>query len=771
VKDATTEIPTTPDILVQRSEGTQNLAEAWQSGPLCSALPVEAVIITPELDRRPVRSPDFQADSQVLLALMRALQNADADLWQKLAETALKVCRAHSAGVTIDEEGQGRGGMRCQGAAGRLSAIAGYDCPREEGPCGTVLDRRAPILVASPERHFIGMKAYALPIVEMLIVPLAVGAATVGTLWVMAHDDTRRFDREDLRLLTNLSECACVVYQVLQRRVQVQAALARERVGSQLLQAISAGLMREAEPNALYKQILDAATTIMSAEFASMQMVDEGELHLVECKGFHPDSVRFFERVNPTFATSCARTLSTGQRSIIADTEKSELLAGRAELEEFRRSGLRAMLSTPLLCRSGELVGVLTTHWRVPHEPSAEELRLLDVLARLAADLMERARTDQALRESDRRKNEFLAMLSHELRNPLAPITTGLELLCRPDNKPEMIQSIHGMMRRQVSHLTRLVNDLLDLSRITRGTIELKRAPLELRVVIEAAIELARPLIDQRQHNLVLEQACCTLPVDGDLERLTQVVSNVLSNAARYTDPEGRIHLRVASEAGQAVIRIRDSGLGIPDGKLEEVFEMFAQVPEHRARSGGGGLGIGLALSRRLVELHGGAIWATSSGLGHGSEFVIRLPLATSTSVADEMIRERSPVAQPGRQVLIIEDNVDAANALRLALESFGHAVQVAHDGPSGLAKLEELAPEVVLLDIGLPGMDGYEAARRLRTGRRGRDVLLVAVTGWGQKDDRERARAVGFDAHLTKPATLEELRAVMATKHESAQA
>jgi CheY-like chemotaxis protein len=272
-----------------------------------------------------------------------------------------------------------------------------------------------------------------------------------------------------------------------------------------------------------------------------------------------------------------------------------------------------------------------------------------------------------------------------------------------------------------------------------------------------------RPLIDQRRHDLVLEHASCPLPVDGDLERLTQVVSNVLGNAARYTDPEGQIHLRVDAEAGQAVIRVRDTGLGIPAAKLEEVFEMFSQVAEHRARSGGG-LGIGLALSRRLVELHGGSIWATSQGLGHGSEFIICLPLASSIGAVDEMISERCPVSQAGRHVLIVEDNVDAANALRLALESFGHAVEVAHDGPSGLAKLEELAPEVVLLDIGLPGMDGYEAARQVRLSRRGRDVLLIAVTGWGQKDDRERSREVGFDAHLTKPASLEELRAVMAT-------
>lgn len=731
---------------------------------LCGPVTLETVLATGELDRRPARLPDFQADSQALLELMRALKGADSNLLPNLAETALRLCRAHSAGVSIEEERQGRKTLRCHAAAG-LCRAQGGTLPREASPSGAVLDRKTPLLMRYPERYFVGLAAYGTPMVEMLLVPLGVADAVVGTVWVMAHDDTRRFDREDLRLLTNLSECASVSYQMLQRRAQVQEALAKERLGSQLLQAISAGLMREADANALYKQILDAAATIMRSEHAAMQMVEEGGLQLVEWKGFDTESAGFWQRVHPGSATSCSKTLATGERCIIADTEESKLLAGSLDLEQYRRLGIRAMQSTPMKSRTGEVIGVLSTHWRVPHEPGAEELRLFDVLARLAADLMERCKTDQALREIDRRKNEFLAVLSHELRNPLAPITTGLELLCRSDTKPELIQSIHSMMSRQVSHLTRLVNDLLDLSRITRGTIELRRAPLELCAVINGAIELARPLITQRRHDLVVEHAACPLPVDGDLERLTQVVANVLNNAARYTDPGGQIRLRVSTKAGNAVIRIRDSGLGIPPEKLEEVFEMFTQVPEHRAQSGGGGLGIGLALSRRLMELHGGSISATSKGLGHGSEFVIRLPLAAPREAMGTSRDEGSTAPAPGRSVLIIEDNVDAASTLQVALESFGYGVRVAHDGPTGLTMLQDLAPEIVLLDIGLPGMDGYEVARRVRSMDRGKRVLLVAVTGWGQKADRERSREAGFDAHLTKPVTLEEIRVVMDTR------
>jgi len=735
--------------------------EDSQNAHVSSVVPVslETVLITKELAGRAGRAPDFQAESQLLLELMRALKDADINLLQKLAETALQLCQAQSAGVSIEEEEQGRKVFRWHGAAGRWSPFAREIVPRELSLCATVVDTKAPLLMAYPERHFVYPPARVTPLAELLIVPFEVAGAAVGTVWVIMHDDSRKFDREDLRLLTNLSEYASVAYQERQHRLHMQQALAKERLGSQLLQTISAGLMREADANAHYQQILDAATAMMHADGATIRVLAQGALALLAWKGVHTDSPSW-QQVRLDSTGPCARAMRTHERYIVADTEQSDM-TGSAR-ESCRSMKVRAMQSTPLVTHSGELLGVLSTHWHEPYEPSTEELRLLDVLARLAADLMERAKTGHALREMDRRKNEFLAVLSHELRNPLAPITTGLELLGRPDNPPELIQSIHAMMSRQVSHLTRLVNDLLDLSRINLGTIELKRTPLQLRVVLEAAIELARPLIDQRQHQLVVEHAAGSLLVDGDSERLTQVVSNVLSNAARYTDTGGMIQLRVSAEVREAVIRVRDNGLGIPREKLEEVFEMFTQVPEHRALSGGSGLGIGLALSRRLIELHGGSIQATSEGFGHGSEFLIRLPLATPIDLPDRNVSPAGTHAARRRLVLIIEDNVDAANTLRVALESLGHTVHVTHDGPSGLATFGELAPEVLLLDIGLPGMDGYEVARRVRLIPRGERTLLVAVTGWGQQSDRERSREAGFDAHLTKPVTVAELRAVM---------
>jgi signal transduction histidine kinase len=598
-------------------------------------LPLEAVVSTVELDLRPARPGEFQAESQALVDLMKTLKDSNGNVLQALAETALRLCRAHSAGVSILEEEEGRAVFRWHGAAGQCASFLMGTVPREASPCGTVLDRNAPLLMSYPQRHFGYPVSDVPPLVEVLLVPFQVEGISMGTVWVIAHDDSRQFDREDLRLLRNLSEFASLTYQVTRHSEQarqsgqVRDALAKELAGSKLLQAISAGLVGENESNALYEQILDAALAIMQSHFASMQMLGGAgnELRLIASRGFHPRSALYWGLVRIDSDTSCGRALRTGKRFIIPDTESYEPIVGTEDLEEYRRSGIRSVQSTPLTSRTGQLVGVLSTHWNEPHEPTANELRLFDVLARLAADLLERAKTEQDLREVDRRKDEFLAVLSHELRNPLAPLTTGLELLQRPDFDLQQVGRVHSMMRRQLLHLVRLVDDLLDLSRITRNKINLQCKPLDVRVVIEAAVELSKPLIEQREHILRVDHAEGPLVVHGDRERLTQVIANLLSNAAKYMAPNGTIHLRYGSEERHAVIRTQDTGYGIPQEHLETIFEMFNQVPEHRARGESSGLGIGLALSRRLVELHQGSITAHSEGTDRGSEFQLRLPL------------------------------------------------------------------------------------------------------------------------------------------------
>ncbi|HEY2591467.1 MAG TPA: GAF domain-containing protein, partial [Steroidobacteraceae bacterium] len=358
---------------------------------------------------------------------MKALKKADAHMLGELTKAALTLCRAHSAGISVEEEDHGRKVFRWRAAAGSWMQYLHGTMPREASPSSIVLDTRTPQLMAFPERHFINLPSSLPPLAETLLVPFDVDGVTVGTVWATVHDESRRFDREDLRLLQSLSECASVIYEMRQRTAQVQDALTRARDGSQLLQTISAGLVRENDVDALYEQFLDAAVSIMRSEFASMQMLADGALSLIAWRGFHPDSARFWRSVDFDSATPCGRMLRTGERYVITDTEHDELLAGSADLDEFRRSGIRAVQSTPLRSRSGELLGALSTLWRAPHEPTVSEFQLFDVLARLAADLIERAKTDQALREADHRKNEFLAILGHELKNPLTPLLAGLE--------------------------------------------------------------------------------------------------------------------------------------------------------------------------------------------------------------------------------------------------------------------------------------------------------------------------------------------------------
>jgi signal transduction histidine kinase len=371
-----------------------------------------------------------------------------------------------------------------------------------------------------------------------------------------------------------------------------------------------------------------------------------------------------------------------------------------------------------------------------------------------ASDITARKETEEALRKADRAKDEFLAVLGHELRNPLAALSTALELLERARVRPELVDSVRPMMRRQLAHLQRLVDDLLDVSRLSRGHAVLQNAPLDLRTAVAAAVEQCWRLIRERRHELVVNLPRERVPIRGDSQRLTQIVGNLLTNAAKYSADGGTITLTCSNDASEAVLRIADTGFGIPPHRLEMLFVMFNQVPEHSALGGTGGLGIGLALARQLVELHGGSIAATSEGLGAGSEFVVRLPLEpehheTGTETTREGEWRASKVA---RRVLVVDDNVDAADSLRLMLEIRGHDARTAYDGASALATLGEFEADIVLLDLGMPHMDGLEVARRIRAMPRRGAPRLIALTGWGQVADKQRTHDAGFDTHLTKP-------------------
>ncbi len=402
----------------------------------------------------------------------------------------------------------------------------------------------------------------------------------------------------------------------------------------------------------------------------------------------------------------------------------------------------------------------------------AELYRKTRALERLNNELEERVRqrtaaleeTTAALREADKRKDEFLAMLAHELRNPLAPIRTAVQLLRLKELAEHQRARARDIIERQVEHLVCLIDDLLDVSRITRGMITLHREPVLVGAIVARAVETARPMIDARRHELTLDLPDDLITVEGDKTRLVQVVGNILNNAAKFTDAGGRITLKVAREGRHAVISVRDTGIGIQPELVPRVFDLFMRA--HVESDGGhGGLGIGLALVRRLVDLHDGTVTAHSDGPGHGSEFVVRLPLYTMVAapVLDQPQHSDRLAAIDCRRILIADDNHDAAEVLATLLGARGHDVRIVHDGVDALHVGASFKPDIVLLDLGMPKMDGYETARQIRQHPWGKGATVVALTGWGQQQDRDRSAAAGFDVHLVKPVTDSDLFHVLA--------
>lgn len=378
-------------------------------------------------------------------------------------------------------------------------------------------------------------------------------------------------------------------------------------------------------------------------------------------------------------------------------------------------------------------------------------------------DITERRAVERTLRDNDRRKDEFLAMLAHELRNPLAPIRNAahtLGLLGTPDDR---VQWVSGVIERQVELMTRLVDDLLDVSRITSGKITLRREPVAIAAVIAQAVEIARPPAESRKETLEAEVAAGVGWVDGDQARLVQAVGNLLDNAIKYTEEGGHIRLTARAEADEIVIAVRDTGVGIASDLLPYVFDLFTQADRSLERRQGG-LGIGLTLVRRLVEMHGGRVEAASEGPGRGSEFTIRLPRLALEAPAPAPAPAPDRPAGPARRVLVVDDQPDSTDSLALILRLRGHEVRTASDGPSALEEFARYRPEVVFLDLGLPGMSGYDVARRLRAMPEARDVRLVALTGYGTEADRERTRAAGFDVHLAKPVDPQAVETLLAS-------
>ena len=575
---------------------------------------------------------------------------------------------------------------------------------------------------------------------------------------------------------------AVMVFHDVTGRRQADKALLEETRILELLNATGTAIAAQLDLQTLVQTMTDSATKLSGAAFGAFfynVSGPDGKSYLLYTLSGAPREA--FERFGMPRNTPIFDPTFRGEASIRSGDITRDPRYGTMAPHHGMPKGhlpVRSYLAVPIVARSGEVIGGLFLGHPEPNVFTERSERLILGMSAQAAIAMDNARlyeaaqneirrreqAEAALQETDRRKDEFLATLAHELRNPLAPIRQAALISKTPAATEAQKRWSHDVIERQVHHMALLLDDLLDISRVTRGTLELRTEMTELAAVIDAAVETARPSIDSKRHALSIEIPDEPLILAADPLRLAQVISNLLTNAAKYTDPQGRIRLRVEQESGAIIISVTDNGIGIPAEALERVFAMFSQVKSAQDRSDGG-LGIGLALAKGLVDLHGGAIEARSSGIGRGSEFIVRLParlLKQSKPAQTIGTPDAAPLRR--RRLVIADDNEDAAESLAALLRMDGHEVTVVSNGRQALSTITAMQPEIALLDIGMPDLSGYEVARQLRDGPRGQNLTLIAITGWGQDRDKTRALEAGFNHHFTKPiepdALLELLRA-----------
>ncbi len=578
-----------------------------------------------------------------------------------------------------------------------------------------------------------------------------------GERWTMWTNRALAFDEQG-----RLTEAQSTGIDITQRK-RAERVLKRRFRQLEAIYRLSAAISRAAEVEEIVEAAMDGLLDAVSADRASVLLFDDDEVARFEgWRGLSGEYRRAVEGHSPW------QPEDTDARPIaVPDVLTDE------SLTEFRQTitneGIRALSFIPLVSGGG-VVGKFMVYYDRPHEFTEQELHVCETIAGHVAYAIERAQAERALRESeerlreaDRRKDEFLATLGHELRNPLAPLRNMLQVMRRVELDSELLDQARATMERQVDQMVRLVNDLLDVSRISRGEIKLRNERVDISELIRDTVTDFRASHDSDLHELEVELPPEPLHLEGDPVRLAQVLENLLKNAWKYTERGGRIRLAVQRADLHAVIRVHDTGVGIEPDRLPHIFDMFYHSDETGSGPHEGGLGIGLALVKTLVELHGGSVQVRSEGRGTGSEFVVRLPVSSDSPARGSKARSSDPVrAGPPRRILVVDDNRDAAETLARLLELRGHQVHLAFDGPEAVEAAARIAPDVILLDIGLPTVDGYEAARLIRKQDGGNGVLLLALTGWSQEEDRRRSREAGFDAHLVKPLDLAEFERLL---------
>jgi len=525
-----------------------------------------------------------------------------------------------------------------------------------------------------------------------------------------------------------------------------------------LLSGAAGLLLHATDPDTMLRSLFTKIGPHLGLDTYLNYMVDEtgDALQLASCVGIPDETARAISRLE--FGQGIAGTVAQHRQPIVATYIHQ---SDDPKAQWVKAFGIRAYACNPLQMNS-HLLGTLSFASRSRDQFDADELNFLRTICHYVAVAYERLRLVGQLREADRRKDEFLATLAHELRNPLAPIRNGLKVMRMVGDDRDAVEQARTMMDRQLTQLVRLVDDLMDVSRITRGKVELRKEQVQLAGVVNSAVETSRPMIEQMGHELTVTLPKLPVYLDADLTRLAQVFLNLLTNAAKYTERGGQIWLTAERVGSDVVVSVKDTGTGIAADQLPRIFEMFSQL-DRSLEKAQGGLGIGLTLVKRLVEMHGGRIEASSEGPGKGSEFVVRLPVIVEVSKPQTGEAMKEGDVKTSLRILIVDDNRDGADSLSMMLKMMGNDTRTAYDGEEAVAAAVEFRPDVILLDIGLPKLTGHEACRRIREESGGTGIIIIAQTGWGQEEDRQRTHKAGFDHHLVKPVDPQALMKLLA--------
>jgi signal transduction histidine kinase len=680
----------------------------------------------------------------VLAVLVRAIERYTAD--------------GMLASILLVDNGVLRHGAAPNLPDGYNQRVDGLAIGPSQGSCGTAAHTGAPVAVADIANDPLWASYTDLArdygLAACWSMPIhATGGEIIGTFahYYRTPRDPTPHDRAAVEWIADTAGLVIERDREARQRREAEEQLRRQVEGLQLVHDLAIGLHAPSELGPTFEVALDVAIRLHEARAGALLVYQGERLEVVASRGF--------DDVPPALLATLVRDVERrdGERVIVEDTETDPQYVELVPLARLMK--FRAVHRTPIHKRNGVPVGVLIVHLAAQRAPTSLEIQLSDLCARHVADAVERA---QALAESrdaraaaeqaNRAKDEFLAILGHELRNPLAPIATALQLW-EMRVKDESLQPLRDVIERQLAHLTRIVDDLQDVARIRQGKIQLDRQPLDVRGVLVRAIEMTAPQFAQRHQTVTLD-APAGLMVEGDATRLAQVVTNLLVNAAKYSDAETTTTVTARRIDTTIEIAVRDQGIGLEPQMLAHVFDLFTQEERALDRSHGG-LGIGLAIVRKLVTLHGGSVHAHSDGIGRGCTFTVTLPALVATDDAPVAPRKRAARTERARKILVVDDNTDVADMMAELLTNMGHDVRIANDGAAALAAATAFTPEIALLDLGLPVMDGYEIARRLRVEGTTRP-FLVAVTGYGQASDQARAHEAGFDAHLVKPVSLD---------------